>query len=340
VESRKARKLRRQAAGTFKPTRIDWKTVVAVSGGGAGNGRDVEDVGREEGDKALSEGQIAEVEPAQSERKAKRRERVRKKEGTSKKTVTSKAGRAKAQRDQKAEGKSTVMTEEMNRDEDVEPNQVESVLAKIDELDGSELKSVRRERKASKRDEKAAASEKTKTLKSTQTSMEKSTKKADDLKPKLTTKKEAWAVQKEALKRKFGEQGWQPRKRLSPDTMEGIRALHASDPNTYTTATLSEHFKVTPEAIRRILKSKWRPNEAEAEDRRIRWERRGVKKWTEMAEQGVRPPAKWRHMGIGSEGGVKEGMVPKRKKKGKDEGQNFAPLVGEEFGEGFRETSM
>jgi hypothetical protein len=112
--------------------------------------------------------------------------------------------------------------------------------------------------------------------------------------------REIWQVQKASLERKFGEKGWQPSKRLSPDTIEGIRALHASDPKNYKTETLAKHFQITPEAIRRILKSKWRPNEAEAEDRRQRWEKRGVKKWKEMAELGVRPPAKWRALGVTS----------------------------------------
>lgn len=143
-------------------------------------------------------------------------------------------------------------------------------------------------------------------------------------------KKETWQVQKAALENKFGETGWQPRKRLSPDTLEGIRALHASDPAAYSTETLSEHFKVTPEAIRRILKSKWRPDEDEADDRRNRWERRGVKKWQEMAEQGTRPPAKWRAMGVGSEEGPKEDRIPKRRKRSRNDGHlSWDEVVGE-----------
>ena len=117
-------------------------------------------------------------------------------------------------------------------------------------------------------------------------------------KPQTKAKKESWQVQKAALQHKFGEDSWTPRKRLSPDTLEGIRALHASNPAAYPTKTLAEHFEITPEAIRRVLKSKWKPNSEEIEERRKRWERRGVKKWTEMSEQGVRPPAKWRAMGI------------------------------------------
>lgn len=111
-------------------------------------------------------------------------------------------------------------------------------------------------------------------------------------------RQEPWGVQKSALERKFGETGWQPRKRLSPDTLSGIRALHASNPTIYNVDMLREHFKITPEAIRRILKSKWRPNSEEIEDRMRRWEKRGVKKWSEMAAQGQKPPKKWRELGV------------------------------------------
>ncbi|CAK4030560.1 Hypothetical predicted protein [Lecanosticta acicola] len=112
-------------------------------------------------------------------------------------------------------------------------------------------------------------------------------------------KKEPWQVQKAALTRKFGEQGWSPRKRVSPDTLEGIRALHASDPSTYSTETLSNHFQISADAIRRILKSKWKPKPEEIEERAKRWEKRGVKKWAEMSEKmGTKPPKKWRELGV------------------------------------------
>lgn len=124
--------------------------------------------------------------------------------------------------------------------------------------------------------------------------------------PAPKPKREDWQVQKTANLNKFGNAVWQPRKRLSPDTLEGIRALHASDPATYSTATLSSQFEVSPENIRRILKSKWKPSDEEKEERSLRWERRGVRKWTEMAEQGERPPRRWREMGVGSVKGEPE----------------------------------
>ncbi|KAK4555526.1 Required for respiratory growth protein 9 mitochondrial [Recurvomyces mirabilis] len=146
--------------------------------------------------------------------------------------------------------------------------------------------------------------------------------------PEPKPKKEPWQIQKRVAEQKFGETGWQPRKRLSPDTLEGIRALHASDSATYTTEMLSAHFKITPEAIRRILKSKWQPNDEESEDRRARWERRGAKKWQSMAEQGMRAPAKWRAMGVGGEEGLKEERLPRRRKSKGEDGLSWDDVVG------------
>lgn len=111
--------------------------------------------------------------------------------------------------------------------------------------------------------------------------------------------REPWQVQKSVLAEKFGHTGWLPRKRLSPDTLEGIRALHAQYPEKYTTPVLADQFEVSPEAIRRILKSQWRPNDKEEDERRKRWNKRGETIWTEMAEMGVKPPKKWRRKGIG-----------------------------------------
>ena len=107
-----------------------------------------------------------------------------------------------------------------------------------------------------------------------------------------------WQTQKAALKEKFSEQGWAPRKRLSPDALDGIRMLHKQDPLKNSTDALSTQFQVSPEAMRRILKSKWKPSEEEEDDRRRRWNNRGEQIWTHMVELGVKPPKKWREMGI------------------------------------------
>jgi hypothetical protein len=125
----------------------------------------------------------------------------------------------------------------------------------------------------------------------------------------------AWAVQKEALKEKLGGEAWNPRKKLSPDTMEGIRHLNSTQPDKFTTPVLSEHFKVSPEAIRRILKSKWQPSDEEYEARMERWNKRGERIWSNLVEMGVKPPKKWREMGVGR---AENGEVPRWKSRNRN----------------------
>jgi hypothetical protein len=105
----------------------------------------------------------------------------------------------------------------------------------------------------------------------------------------LPAKKEPWQIQKQALKKKFGSESWNPRKKLSPDTIDGIRALHEQYPDKYPTPVLAEKFKVSPEAIRRILKSKWRPDPEKQAERRERWARRHDRIWDQQAAIGLRP---------------------------------------------------
>lgn len=109
----------------------------------------------------------------------------------------------------------------------------------------------------------------------------------------------AWQAEKEAMKIKLNGEAWNPRKKLSPDTMEGIRHLHQTQPEKFTTPVLAEHFKVSVEAIRRILKSKWRPSDEEHDERMRRWDKRGERIWSNLVEMGIKPPKKWRQMGVG-----------------------------------------
>jgi len=112
--------------------------------------------------------------------------------------------------------------------------------------------------------------------------------------------KEHWMLQKEALKEKFPE-GWAPRKKMSPDAMAGIRALHREFPDMYTTEVLAAKFEMSPEAIRRILKSKWEEKDQTPDieiERQDRWFKRGKSVWTRWAELGKKPPVRWRAEGI------------------------------------------
>jgi len=62
-----------------------------------------------------------------------------------------------------------------------------------------------------------------------------------------------------ALKEKHPE-GWNPPKKLSREAMDGLRALHHTQPEVFTTPVLAQRFRISPEAVRRILKSKWTPS--------------------------------------------------------------------------------
>ncbi|EOO04310.1 putative mitochondrion organization and biogenesis protein [Phaeoacremonium minimum UCRPA7] len=119
----------------------------------------------------------------------------------------------------------------------------------------------------------------------------------DNVEGQPTQKKEDWKIQKAALKEKFPD-GWQPRKKLSPDALAGIRALHEQFPEDYTTEVLANKFEVSPEAIRRILRSKWEPSPEEEERRQERWFNRGKQVWSRWAELGKKPPTRWRDEGI------------------------------------------
>ncbi|EED15490.1 mitochondrion organization and biogenesis protein, putative [Talaromyces stipitatus ATCC 10500] len=109
------------------------------------------------------------------------------------------------------------------------------------------------------------------------------------LNPEKKRRREQWQVQKEALQNKFQE-GWHPRKKLPPDSLDTIRHLYATKPDVWTTPVLAEQFKVSPEAIRRILKSKWQPSEEERQRREERWAERYRKIYSHMEELGLRKP--------------------------------------------------
>ena len=114
---------------------------------------------------------------------------------------------------------------------------------------------------------------------------------------KTNAAQEVWGVQKSALEKKFPA-GWSPPKKLSPDAIAGIRTLHAQYPAEYSTEVLAAQFETSPEAIRRILKSRWRPSPTEEEDRQRRWFERGKRVWGQWAATGRKPPLRWRREGV------------------------------------------
>ncbi|AQZ14585.1 RRG9 (YNL213C) [Zygosaccharomyces parabailii] len=88
------------------------------------------------------------------------------------------------------------------------------------------------------------------------------------------TKLPSWKIQQLALRKKFGGERWNPSKKLSREQMEGLRLIKTQFPH-LTARDLGEQFKVSPEVVRRILKTKWQPNEKEMARIQERWQRRG-----------------------------------------------------------------
>lgn len=97
---------------------------------------------------------------------------------------------------------------------------------------------------------------------------------------------ENWKIQKAALLRKFGGEAWNPRKKISPTAQDWIRDIHARAPE-FTTEKLSDLFEISPDAIRRILKSSWRPTPEEAQEREKRWSGRRERIWDKWMDEGL-----------------------------------------------------
>lgn len=83
-----------------------------------------------------------------------------------------------------------------------------------------------------------------------------------------------WKRQKMALRGKLKGENWNPKKRLSRDDIESVRLLRQQFPQ-ISAKELGEKFKISPEVIRRILKSKWQPTEDDMVKLHERWKRRG-----------------------------------------------------------------
>ncbi|KAG8768682.1 Required for respiratory growth protein 9 mitochondrial [Ceratobasidium sp. 428] len=60
--------------------------------------------------------------------------------------------------------------------------------------------------------------------------------------------------------KKLYPEGWSPPRTISREAMDVLRDMHARDPVQFRTPVLAAKFKISPEAVSRILKSKWRPS--------------------------------------------------------------------------------
>ncbi|KAF9530245.1 hypothetical protein CPB83DRAFT_851236 [Crepidotus variabilis] len=77
--------------------------------------------------------------------------------------------------------------------------------------------------------------------------------------PSLKPTPMEFKAHREAIRKAFPE-GWSPPRKLSREAMDVLRSLHNTDPGTFTTPVLASKFRISPEAVRRILKSRWEPS--------------------------------------------------------------------------------
>jgi Neugrin len=82
---------------------------------------------------------------------------------------------------------------------------------------------------------------------------------SDNQTPQQAPTPTSWSAHRAALRAKFPG-GWAPPRKLSRDAMDGLRTLHSHDPETFSTPVLAEKFRISPEAVRRILRSRWQPS--------------------------------------------------------------------------------
>ncbi|KAF7727451.1 Required for respiratory growth protein 9 mitochondrial [Apophysomyces ossiformis] len=127
--------------------------------------------------------------------------------------------------------------------------------------------------------------------------------KNDKEKPTGNTSPEKLLEQTEAdkaIKRTEAAQGssdnattWKPIKRVSRTTMEKIRTLRHMYPDVYNTVRLSAEFKISTEAVARILKSKFRPTpDIQQRQERNRYAAMGQRRLELQKKFGVPPDRK------------------------------------------------
>lgn len=90
-----------------------------------------------------------------------------------------------------------------------------------------------------------------------------------------------WEKRERSLIKRYGQ--WNPTRKLSRQQIQDIRDLKEQLPH-LKTIDFANHLKISPEAIRRVLKSKWVPNDQEEEELRERAERQKIKKAAQKDE--------------------------------------------------------
>ncbi|CEQ39139.1 SPOSA6832_00643, partial [Sporobolomyces salmonicolor] len=96
-----------------------------------------------------------------------------------------------------------------------------------------------------------------------------------------------WKKHQQTLRAQFPD-GWAPPKRISREAMDLVRSLHRTAPAVHTVPVLADKFKISPEAVRRVLKSKFElpGDEREKRERKRREERERGRARDDAQEDG------------------------------------------------------
>ncbi|CCE85587.1 Piso0_005199 [Millerozyma farinosa CBS 7064] len=98
-----------------------------------------------------------------------------------------------------------------------------------------------------------------------------------------------WKKRDLSHRKRYGE--WRPSKKLSRQQMSDIRNLKEQMPE-MKTVQIANHFKISPEAVRRILRSKWVPSDDEENDlirRAERQKREAILRKKEESQSSAAP---------------------------------------------------
>lgn len=95
---------------------------------------------------------------------------------------------------------------------------------------------------------------------------------------------ETWGEHRAAIKAKYPER-WNPTKKVSREAMDAIRQLHKQDAETYPSWVLAQRFMISPEAVKRILKSNFRMSEGKVEEKVMKERKRRIERMKTMREE-------------------------------------------------------
>lgn len=131
---------------------------------------------------------------------------------------------------------------------------------------------------------------------------------------------EEWKVHRSKMKKDF-PQGWAPPRKLSRDAMDALRDLHAADPTAFTTEVLADRFQLSPEAVRRILRSRWAPSDERrqyllARERKMRDE--AIARRQTKEEEDVEDIAKEMEEYVATHGPLQRDGEPRRRTRDGD----------------------